>query len=114
MARAHAVPPDLFSVGIVPRADESLDLIVSGELDLLTGAALESALLGAIDPEGSQVTLDLADLTFIDSSGLLVLLSLEQHSEENGEWLRIRCGSSSVIRRVIKLCGAEGRLPLQP
>jgi len=47
----------------------------------------------------------------MDSGGLLALLSLAEMSQETGDWLRIRCGSSPV-HRVIESCGAEGRLPL--
>ena len=113
MATVQAVPAlDLFSVGIKLRENGSLVLNVSGELDLLTAAALEGSLLGAVEDDDAHVTLDLTDVTFIDSSGLVMLLSLAQRSQENGDWLRIRCGCAAPVRRVIEICGAEGRLPL--
>jgi anti-anti-sigma factor len=112
LAAAQSVSPeDLFSVRIERRGDDRLDLVVSGEVDLLTAPNLESSLEGVLKSGGAQVTLDLTDVTFIDSCGLVVLISLAHRSQENGDWLRIRCGSAPV-RRVIENCGADGRIPL--
>jgi len=112
LAPAHEVRArDVFRVEIAPREDGSLDLNVFGGLDLLSGTTLEGALLGAIAVDGPDITLDLTEVTFMDSGGLLALLSLAEMSQETGDWLRIRCGSSPV-HRVIESCGAEGRLPL--
>ena len=101
---------DLFSVRVERREDDCFDLIVSGELDILTAPTLESSLSDALEDDGARVTLDLTDVTFIDSCGLVVLISLAQRSQDKGDRLRIRCGSAPV-RRVIENCGAEGRIP---
>jgi anti-sigma B factor antagonist len=68
----------------VRRADKGLVRIeVEGELDLATAPELEETLgreLGA----GNHVVLDLAAVTFIDSTGLHTILSALQACGKNG------------------------------
>lgn len=91
---------------------ESLILSVRGELDIATARLLDrrlSTLLGA----HRQVVLDLAELSFIDSTGLAVLVRAAQAAERDGGGFSVRAVSASA-QRVLELSGVAGRLKLLP
>ena len=61
------------------RADEWEDVIVgelSGEVDLSNAADLEGAISESVPNSARGLVLDLTALTYIDSSGIRLLLSL--------------------------------------
>jgi anti-sigma B factor antagonist len=70
---AGAFRPPRFDVAVADAADGRVVLRVSGELDLISEPLLEAALAGVVD--GRPVTIDLAELAFMDSTGLRALLS---------------------------------------
>jgi anti-sigma B factor antagonist len=110
-ATGHSVhPEDLLSVQIEQEGG-SVQVRALGELDLLTVPMLEACMRHALEGDARSITLDLTGVTFIDSSGLLVLLSAAQTSTDDEDRLRIRCGHGAV-RRVVEICAAERRLPL--
>jgi anti-sigma B factor antagonist len=63
--------PD-FSIEVV-RGDAGTQLIVSGELDLSVREPLEQALEAAVTA-GGEIVLDLASVSFVDSSGIGALV----------------------------------------
>lgn len=77
-------------------------LAAEGELDIATAEQLRRQL--AALPVGEPVVLDLADITFIDSTGLALLLSASQAARENGATLMLR-HPSMAVRRLIALTG---------
>jgi stage II sporulation protein AA (anti-sigma F factor antagonist) len=80
-----------------------------GELDLMTVPLLEAALQEAEQHQPQRVLLDLGRLTFIDSSGLQVILRAEQRLAESGSQLVLRSGSPEV-ERIFDLSGVRPRL----
>ena|SRR5215208_441658 len=95
----------------IERDGDSLVVRASGELDLATAPMLEKCLLHAFEGEASPIILDLTAVSFIDSMGLRSLLRAARHSDENGNHLRIDCGSAPV-RRMIEVTGLKRSLPL--
>ena len=85
---------------------------VAGELDLATSPALREACLQAVEG-GGDVELDLAGVSFLDSSGISVLVQTRQRLDTLGRHLRIRAASGPV-RRVLELSGLDGALGLAP
>jgi anti-anti-sigma factor len=79
---------------------------VSGELDLLTVPQLRGA-LAALGDHGRDVVLDLAGVSFVDSSGLGLLLAAAGTAEEGGASLILRAPSPAV-RRLIGIAIPEG------
>lgn len=65
-------------------------LTVRGDIDLASANDFETSLRTALDGSPSSITVDLAALTFIDSSGLRVLVSLSKEAQSRGATLGLR------------------------
>jgi len=86
------------------RAGEARAVTVRGEVDLATAADLESVVGSALQEAPDGVVLDLAQLTFIDSSGLRVLVALAKDAESRGTALGLR-NLPRHAQRVLELTG---------
>ena len=92
-------------------AGEAIVVRASGALDLAAVATLKETLDEAFERDGhSTVILDLAELTFIDSTGLALLLREKQASRKDGARLSIRGGSARAVRRTLELAGVDSLL----
>ncbi len=77
---------------------------LSGELDLSTADALR-ALLAALPADGGAVVLDLADLSFMDSTGLHLF---EQYARtRNGGKSLVLENVPANIRRLLEITGMD-------
>jgi len=86
---------------------------VSGELDVATAPDLER-LVGALIERGhTEVVLDLADLGFLDSSGLEVVAHLSARLRRRGAVLKAR-GLSERTRRILTLSAMGGLVEVEP
>jgi anti-sigma B factor antagonist len=84
---------------------ERVTVHAAGEIDLATADELERPLLELLDSGFEHVVLDLRDVTFMDSSGIRVLIGGHQHAERLGAALSIEVGTSP-IRQTLELSGA--------
>lgn len=98
----------VFDVDIVKRNGE-LTVVVSGEIDLATGTELDAALTRAEATDARTIIVDLERVTFMDASGLGVLV---RHAslEGNADRLRITPGPPQV-QRLFDLSGLRAYLP---
>jgi anti-anti-sigma factor len=94
------------------RQDETIRLVVRGELDMETGPRLREELERARAAQAAVVILDLREVTFFDSTGLQIVLDAEVHARENGGRLVVLPGDGEP-RRVLELAGVTDRLRLQ-
>jgi anti-anti-sigma factor len=79
--------------------------VVRGEIDAHTYTTLDRALEG-----GEPVTqVDLSEVTFIDSSGLRVLVRHHQDRQRNGGRLEI-VSPSRPVQRLFEISGLTGQL----
>jgi anti-anti-sigma factor len=85
----------------------------AGELDIASAPGLEHSLLHALESSAPSIVLDLTAVDFIDRAGLQVLTWAASRSREDGDRLRIDCGSPAV-RQLIDLTGLGRDLPLIP
>ena len=83
-----------------------------GEVDLSSGAELREALRSAADSGCEVVTADLAEVTFLDSSGLAVLVSAHKEMTAAGQQLIVR-GSSEPLLRLFRIAGLDEYLHLE-
>ncbi|HTX10056.1 MAG TPA: STAS domain-containing protein [Solirubrobacteraceae bacterium] len=87
--------------------DGSLVLVVEGELDITTSHLLDEALTRALDTDALSIVVDLHAVSFIDSTGLHVLI---RHTQESRPRVRLTKGSPQV-QRLFELTGALDYLP---
>ncbi len=86
-------------------------LLLSGELDLAVAAELEATILGLCGEGVSAIELDLSQLTFMDSTGLRVMLGARELCAEHGYDFLVTPGSGQV-QRLLELTGTIDILPL--
>jgi anti-anti-sigma factor len=84
---------------------------VRGELDIESAPDLERALLRA-RPAGERVVLDLAELRFMDSTGLRVLLRARAAAEAD-RWEITMRNVPPTIRRLFDMTGVHAALPAE-
>lgn len=85
-------------------ADGRPVLRVSGDLDLATLASLRTAAEAALAACGDGLVLDLTELTFVDSSGLGLLVELRNRALAQGGTLQLQHVPSGP-KRVIEIAG---------
>ena len=96
--RAVAPPyPPSFTVTVVPDRREVV-VLPAGDLDLSTVDSLEREVRDLRAVGFDQIVLDLRELTFLDSSGLRLLLVLRSAATRDGHRLEIVPGSPAVQR----------------
>ena len=83
----------------------------SGELDIATAQMLEQELMAAEASDVQTIVLDLSGVTFIDSTGLRVVLDFNDRWGGERDRLRVIAGSPAV-ERLLDIVGLRGRLPL--
>ena len=92
-----------FRVDVHPERDV-VRVAPVGELDLATAELLEKQLHELRDAGFDRVVLDLRELTFIDSSGIRVVVA-EHHFAEGAEHaFSLICGPPAV-QRALEVCG---------
>lgn len=84
---------------------------VDGEIDAHTAPALKEAVARSIDQGERRIVVDLQRVSFMDSSGLGVLVSALKRIEGRGGELRIAT-ASRPIRRVMEITGLDKVLQL--
>ena len=96
----------------VTAADGHAVIAAAGELDISHADELASALVEAL--ARGPVRLDLAGLTFMDSSGVRLLDTLLRDSERERWVLTIVQELQRPVRRVLELTGMVALLPFEP
>ena len=86
---------------------------VSGEFDDDAESTVAAALDTATTVASCDVVVDLADVTFIGSSGLRVLAATHVRLREQGGALVVQRPSDSVLR-VLEYTGLRGELDVRP
>jgi anti-sigma B factor antagonist len=79
-----------------------------GELDHATAPELREPLEAAIDQGGRAFLIDLSDCSFIDSTGLSVLVHARSRVLDEREERRLEiCCPDSQIRRLLEITGID-------
>ena len=81
-------------------------VFVSGELDLSTAPELSRSLVTVLDQHPQALTLDLAGVEFIDSTGLTLLVRTSKRLQEHDGALRLT-SPTPPVRRVLELVGLD-------
>jgi anti-anti-sigma factor len=84
------------------RDEDSAFIVLSGELDLTGTDKLEAAIRNAEEGDTPRIIVDLTAITFVDSTGLSVLLDAKRRS--NGR-LHITPSEHDAVTRLLELTG---------
>lgn len=79
---------------------------VAGEVDLQTASQLGDHTLEAMHSVSPKVVLDLAGVTFMDSTGLKVLMTIRRRTELAGGALAL-VGVSRTVKRLLGVTGLD-------
>lgn len=90
---------------------ELVHAVLSGEIDLSTVSEVQARLDQAVADGPGVLLLDMREVTFLDSSGLRMLLRLDRHQREQGKRLVVVPGGRRVVR-VLELTGADRELEM--
>ncbi len=106
---------ELFDIYVTYMKDGRTVFTVRGEIDLQTAQLLEGAVdahhLGRRRP--GDILLDLASVTFMDSTGISVLLRLRRVAAVRGQHIRV-IAASATVREVFTLTGLAERFDVKP
>ena len=85
-------------------------IALAGELDLEGAERVNRELLRAEASDARRIVLDLSNLSFIDSTGIRLILAADARSRADGDRLAVVRGPRAV-QRVFELTGIAERLP---
>lgn len=89
-------------------------LVLAGELDLASSGNLVEVVSRLCAEDAKQIVLDIAELDFIDSTGLRAILSSRARCAQTGCALAVQPEADSIrpqVRRLFQVTGLLERLP---
>lgn len=92
-------------VTAVDRGDGSVVVALAGELDLYNAHVVRDALIAACDEGPERVVVDLADVTFIDSTALGVLVEARSRMQNRRAFLLAAPGPET--KRALEVSGLD-------
>jgi anti-sigma B factor antagonist len=105
--RTTAVTP--FAVEVTGEAVQPV-VVVHGEIDVATSPLLRRELNELVGRGAHDITLEFADVSFVDSSGLGVLVGAYKRLRDGGDGgIRI-VGAQPSVRKVFEITGLESAL----
>lgn len=90
----------------------AVTVTLRGELDLGSIGGLQERLTAIERGEPERIVLDLSGLSFIDSSGLRMLLLADGRARERGREL-VLTSSTDAVQRMFEMTGARDLLRFQ-
>jgi anti-sigma B factor antagonist len=111
--------PDASEVGLAPLTLERTGtaqnpvVVVHGEIDVATSPMLRSELASVLAAQPADVTIDLHDVSFVDSSGLGVMVgALKRLREAGGERFAI-LDPQDAVRKVFDITGLNSLFAME-
>jgi anti-anti-sigma factor len=99
-----------FEVSVEQRQG-AVHVVLTGELDISTATRLEDDLRRVEADRPELIVLDLQRLSFMDSTGLRLLISADARAREEGRRLAIVQGNE-MVQRVLRLTRLDERLTI--
>ena len=79
-------------------ANGQIVIAAVGEVDAASADTLRAAIFEAVDGGASSLAIDMSEVSFIDSSGLRVLIAGYKAAESAGGALTVQAPSDAVVR----------------
>jgi anti-sigma B factor antagonist len=89
-------------------------LSIEGEIDIATAPQLREALNALVDCGARRITLDLAAVRFVDSSGLGVLVAALRKLEDNNRGRLLVENVQDGVRKIFEITGLGPMFGLAP
>jgi anti-sigma B factor antagonist len=105
------VRPTPFKIERTAGTDGKCSLAVTGELDIATTPTLQDEVNKALADGATTVDIDLANLSFIDSSGLRMFLQLNEYATAQG-WGLLLTSPSEQVTAILRVTGSDKELPI--
>ena len=93
----------------IEQRDQAVHVSLIGELDISTATRLEDDLRRVEAERPELIVLDLTRLSFMDSTGLRLLITADSRAREDGRRLAIVRGND-MVQRVMRLTRLDERL----
>jgi anti-sigma B factor antagonist len=95
----------------VDERDQYSLVTVAGEVDVTTGSQLREPLLELVEQRRYRHIVDLREVTFLDSTGLGILVSDHKRLRDRDGSLHVVC-APGIVSRVFRLTGVDRVVPL--
>ena len=82
-----------------------------GEVDVFSAPGLDSELDAQIAAGNARLVVDLSEVSFLDSTGLGVLVKALKHAREADGWLHLVV-TSDRIRKIFEITGLDASIPI--
>ena len=96
----------------VTRTPRAAVITLTGEFDVVCADAFKRRLAESIEDEPPHVVIDLRPLTFIDSTGLALLLRVNEMAADHGFELWVVSGPGDPPAKIFRMTGTNTILPL--
>ena len=93
------------------QGDKSI-LSATGEVDVFTAPTLDEAISAELAAERSRLVVDLSGVSFLDSTGLGVLVKGLKGARDAGGSLRPGRDRRDRIRRIFEITGLDASMPI--
>ncbi len=98
---------------VVDRRDDVVIAELTGEVDLSNAAELEGRITDAVPNDVAGLVLDLSGVTYVDSAGVRLLLSLAGKLKWRDQDLVLAAPPDSRCRRVLSMVGVGTKVMLE-
>jgi anti-sigma B factor antagonist len=96
----------------VSRESDATLMTLGGELDVVCADVFRRRFTEAIEDEPERVVIDLRDLTFLDSTGLALLLRVNEMSRDIGFALSVVSSDGDPAGKIFRMTGTNTILPI--
>ena len=93
------------------RHPKQCEMTLRGEIDVYTAPKLKEELVAVIESGCANVVGDLEEVTFIDSSGLGVLVSALRRARERDGAVRVVCSRENILK-IFRITGLDKVFPV--
>ena len=91
----------------VERRGQSAVVVAEGEIDMASSPDLRAALRDPGVVDAASVVLDLRGVTFMDSSGLGIIVGQHKRARERGSRFAIAVAGADNVGRILSLSGLD-------
>lgn len=92
------------SIDVLKESDRETSLAIKGEIDVYTAPKFREELLPLCERENHKVTVDLSEISYIDSMGVGVFIGAYKAAQTSGSEIRL----TSMTPRVVRLFKITG------